>query len=362
MAAISIIVPCHNVAAYLPKCLDSLINQTFRDIDIVTINNASTDDSLVILKKYAARDSRIKVLDTEIAGLAHARNIGLDNSDSEYVMFCDSDDWYSLEMCEIMYEAVTKSGADVACCHAFLEDDEGLSPEEKRVRHDNEYYCQKMTGKHKLNSKLILKTNVMVWNKIWRRDLLKKHGLRFPEIKIHEDDCFWYMYTLNAKTIYYVNRQLYHYLLRPNSIMSRLTDKNNPQNKIKLEIAENVLDFAMRRQPVPWSIKKLVLEIFLDETRKTVPFLSETELREYCESLNRRIAEKLQVPCRFVPMCGTITNLYTGHTEMELLWKQIQLKAHYIANRLTGKKISDRLRFKIEENTARMEYTKKLRG
>ena len=170
------------------------------------------------------------------------------------------------------------------------------------------------------------------------------------------------MYTLNAKTIYYVNRQLYHYLLRPNSIMSRLTDKNNPQNKIKLEIAENVLDFAMRRQPVPWSIKKLVLEIFLDETRKTVPFLSETELREYCESLNRRIAEKLQVPCRFVPMCGTITNLYTGHTEMELLWKQIQLKAHYIANRLTGKKISDRLRFKIEENTARMEYTKKLRG
>ena len=349
------------MAAYLPKCLDSLVNQTFKDIDIVTVNNGSADDTLAILRKYAATDSRIKVIDTENSGLPQARNLGLDSSDSEYVMFCDADDWYSPQMCQIMHEAVSRSGADVACCQTFLEDAPDLGTDEKRIRHDEGYYRPKMSGKYRLTDKLILKTNVMVWNKIWRRDLLKKHGVRFPEIRTHEDDCFWYMYAVHAKTVFYVKERLYHYLLRPSSIMSMMTDKNNPLRKTRLEVAKVVMDYVMQGHSAARDVKKLILDIFLDETQKTVPFLSETELLESCEDINRTVERNLKVPCRFVPLCGSVTNLYSGLTCAGLLWQKFQLKTHYCVNRLTGRKISERLTFKLAENDARLKFIKSLR-
>ena len=93
---ISIIVPVYNAAPYLPQCLDSLVNQTYRDIEIICVNDGSTDNSLDILKAYAERDSRILVIHQENQGLSDARNKGLKNARGEWVMFVDSDDWIDI--------------------------------------------------------------------------------------------------------------------------------------------------------------------------------------------------------------------------------------------------------------------------
>ena len=110
---ISIIVPVYNAAPYLPQCLDSLVNQTYRDIEIICVNDGSTDNSLDILKAYAERDSRILVIHQENQGLSDARNKGLKNARGEWVMFVDSDDWIDISTCQITLETVHAHQADV---------------------------------------------------------------------------------------------------------------------------------------------------------------------------------------------------------------------------------------------------------
>ena len=111
---ISIIVPVYNTAPYLPQCLDSLVNQTYRDIEIICVNDGSTDNSPDILKAYAERDSRILVIHQENLGLSGARNKGLESARGEWVMFVDSDDWIAPDMYEKLYHHLTEDGSDIA--------------------------------------------------------------------------------------------------------------------------------------------------------------------------------------------------------------------------------------------------------
>ena len=104
MPIISIIVPVYNVEQYLKRCLDSLIGQTLKDIEIIVINDASTDHSYAVLKQYADQDSRIKLFNNDInRGVAYTRNVGLRNAIGKYIMFCDPDDSYAINCCEYIY-------------------------------------------------------------------------------------------------------------------------------------------------------------------------------------------------------------------------------------------------------------------
>ena len=115
---ISIIVPVYNAAPYLPQCLDSLVNQTYRDIEIICVNDGSTDNSLDILKAYAERDSRILVIHQENQGLSDARNKGLENARGEWVMFVDSDDWIGTDCCKTLLSHTDKQ-TDVNGCMGY---------------------------------------------------------------------------------------------------------------------------------------------------------------------------------------------------------------------------------------------------
>ena len=95
---VSIVVPIYNVEKYLRRCLDSLVNQTFRDIEVIALNNGSTDNSLSILNGYANRDKRIKVIDNNNLGVSEARNIGIREAKGKYIVFVDSDDWINVDM------------------------------------------------------------------------------------------------------------------------------------------------------------------------------------------------------------------------------------------------------------------------
>ena len=110
---ISIIVPVYNTAPYLPQCLDSLVNQTYRDIEIICVNDGSTDNSPDILKAYAERDSRILVIHQENLGLSGARNKGLESARGEWVMFVDSDDWIGTDCCKTLLSHTTNKRMSV---------------------------------------------------------------------------------------------------------------------------------------------------------------------------------------------------------------------------------------------------------
>lgn len=114
MTKLSIIVPVYNVEKYLPKCLESLIKQTLKDIEIICVNDGSMDNSLAILKEFASKDSRIKIIDNQHQGVAKTRNTGIEQSTGEYIGFVDSDDYIDIDFFEKLYNSATKSNSDIA--------------------------------------------------------------------------------------------------------------------------------------------------------------------------------------------------------------------------------------------------------
>ena len=119
MPKVSIIVPVYNVEKYLCQCLESLVHQTLTDIEIICVNDGSTDNSLGILNKYAQLDSRIKVFSQKNQGVSSARNLGLEKVNGEYITFVDSDDWIELNACEILYNTAQERNTDILLCSYY---------------------------------------------------------------------------------------------------------------------------------------------------------------------------------------------------------------------------------------------------
>ncbi len=235
---ISVIVPVYNVEEYLPRCLDSLINQTYKDIKIICIDDGSTDGSAKILEEYEKKDKRITVVSKKNGGLSSARNAGLKKCDTEYVMFCDSDDYYAARMCSKMLETIENDNSDVAVCTQNVI---YLTHGEMKES-DRNYYRLNYTGKQYIYDELILRTDVSVLNKIFRMDLIKKYDIDFPDGLNNEDFYFYNAYMSVAHSISYVNQRLYNYIRREGSIMS----ENFEADKLSLDhllVAEKLFDF-----------------------------------------------------------------------------------------------------------------------
>ena len=152
---ISIIVPIYNDSKYLVKCIESIIHQTYTNLQIILIDDGSTDNSLEICQEYAKKDSRILVIHKENGGLPSARNAGLDVSNGEYVMFCDADDFYNPDSCEILERAISSKCADYAIGNYINCDEDGTLwekpifdiekyPDFKLSIHDYEKSCREM--------------------------------------------------------------------------------------------------------------------------------------------------------------------------------------------------------------------------
>ncbi len=219
MPEISIIVPVYNVAPYLRECMDSLIGQTFRDIEIICIDDDSTDDSPSILAEYTARDRRVKVLTQHHCGLSTARNAGLAVATAPFIMFCDSDDWYAPTMCEKMYAAI-QGRADMAMCGS-----REVADEEWHIT-SGEYFDLPAEDEVDVNDDILMRCNACAWNKIYHRDILEREQIRFPDGLYFEDEYFFTVYTAYVRRIAFVPDKLYYYRRRVNSIMGRVMDRS----------------------------------------------------------------------------------------------------------------------------------------
>ena len=237
MAKVSVIVPVYNVFEYIDKCLNTLVNQTLKDIEIIVVNDGTLDESQTIIDKYKKKYPKIiKSFIKENGGLSDARNYGIERANGEYIAFVDSDDYVALDMYEKLYNKAKEKDFDMVVCDVYS------------VFTDKEVPTSSNIKKDILNKKDIKKiySNIYptAWNKLYKSEIIEKNKLRFKKGVWFEDCEFIYRLLpyLNSigvvkdKLIYYVQREksisktydkrLYHYIDNWNGIIDYYKEKN----------------------------------------------------------------------------------------------------------------------------------------
>ena len=258
---------------YLPKCLESLTNQTLKDIEIICVNDGSMDNSLAILKEFASKDSRIRIIDNQHQGVAKTRNTGIEQSTGEYIGFVDSDDYIDIDFIEKLYNSATKSNSDIAIACI--------------LKHKNFFniYNAKYTKEETaitIQDKIKLCEDkkhffFYAWNKIYHSGFIKENNIKFSEGQIYEDVMF------AIKALYYSNKIIsvygtkYHYIEHENSL-----------TKYKDKTGEKEHDLIK----------------------------AYSELQEFCNSKNIEIPERLNYYTK--ENFGFILNLYKGKYQSKI--------------------------------------------
>lgn len=221
MIKVSVIVPVYNVEKYLDRCLESLVNQTYKNIEIIVVNDESPDNSNFIINKYATKfPKKIKSFEKENGGLSDARNYGLERASGDYIIFIDSDDYVENNMISKMVECAKNNNSDIVACN-IIDEYEKTGIQKKYV---NEY--ETINGSIYKNKKLLL-NRFAAWNKMYRASLFEDKKMRFEKGKIYEDLRLILKLYTKADNIAYVNDALYHYIIREGSIMTGSSvDKN----------------------------------------------------------------------------------------------------------------------------------------
>lgn len=206
---ISIVIPVYNIEKYLPKCLDSLVNQTFKNIEIICINDGSSDNSLKILEKYASNDKRIKIINQENQGVSVARNNGIQVATGEYIMFVDGDDWIEAETCEKIYNRITCDNSDVLLFSHY-----DVFPQ-KRKPYNLAKDCAKtlLVGDNVDDlTEDIIYVPAVTWGKLYKREFITNNNLMFlTNLKLSEDHLFWYNVLAKNPQISILHNNFYNY-------------------------------------------------------------------------------------------------------------------------------------------------------
>lgn len=209
---ISIIVPIYNAAKYLPKCIESLINQTYENLEIILVDDGSTDESGKIADDYSKKDNRIKVIHKEHGGNTEGRNIALKAATGKFIGFVDNDDFIEADMYELLLSTLYNYDADIVQCAYY------------RINEDNEILPKYYSGKTKQFNNISAFEELIkrkgfknpVWNKIYKKDLTE--GISFPVGRLNKDIIFNYKTFARAKKLVSIDIPKYYYLKRKDSI------------------------------------------------------------------------------------------------------------------------------------------------
>lgn len=267
-ALVSVIIPIYNVSQYLDRCIKSILNQTYKNLDIILVDDGSTDSSPDKCDKWLSKDTRIKVIHKNNGGLSDARNVGLEASIGNWIVFIDSDDYVMPEMIQKLLDAVKKNKADIAICSYFLD----YGTEKKSI---NPIFKKKSCFSR---DAIILKyflykpgELVVAWNKLYKRNLFFEEGGNhkknfYPIGRLYEDEYTTYKLLYKANKIAWVPDELYAYVQRESVIMHT----NKPSNI--LDIINIIYDY----------------DIWADNTNKSLSPVIISAQGRMCLSLLRR--------------------------------------------------------------------------
>lgn len=216
----SIIVPIYNISYYIDQCVESIVKQAYKDIEIILVNDGSTDDSLTILKEWEKRDERIKIIDKPNGGLSSARNAGLTYANGEYIVYIDGDDWISHDFLSSIVNYIEEKGVfDMICFDYWSYFD---THNMKQVSHNCSIKVADGVTFFE-NSQF----KFTAWSKVYRKAYLDSMNLLFLERRLHEDISYTVPLCVCARKVGWINRPLYYYRQnRKDSIMSTVTYRN----------------------------------------------------------------------------------------------------------------------------------------
>lgn len=261
MPKISVIIPVYNTEKYLKECLDSIINQTLKDIEIICVDDGSTDGSLVILQEYAEKDKRIKILKGKGTGAGGARNVGLDVAQGEYLLFLDSDDFFELNMFEKMYRKGIETASDIVLCNAcrFNTNDGTFNDYETSFIPD-EIKQYNTFNREDIPNKIFTYFSNSIWNKLYKRSFVNFYNIRIQEIKRSNDLYFVRCALAVAKTISYVDEKFVFYRV---GVTNNIQSKNINTPKEYLKAIYAIQDFLIKNNlfdKLSFAFKRLVIE------------------------------------------------------------------------------------------------------
>lgn len=324
---ISIIVPIYNVEKYLERCLNSLVSQTYENIEIILIDDGSSDHSGTICDSYQQKDERIKVIHQQNLGLSAARNVGIRDCVGKYIGFVDSDDWIDKKMYETLYVAIDRAQAQIACCGYWVyeEKSEKKSPMSRQC---NEFaVLNRDQALHYLIGAISHSINNFAWNKLYEKRLFDT--IFFPEGELFEDSAIMYQLFDRAMKITATGRPLYVYTQRKESIV------NSHFHSGKLALlknAENIINYSEKKnglyhQEAYANYAKvnlfLMQRIYLDRDGQADIFYG--RLINNIKKIKRDIKKNPYIPSYdkwFMKQCLWINPNYV----MKLRYKLIQLK------------------------------------
>jgi glycosyltransferase involved in cell wall biosynthesis len=214
-AGISIIIPVYNVEKEIDRCLQSVISQSFKDIEIILVDDGSSDRSPVICDEYSLSDGRITVIHKSNSGCSDARNTGISYSKGKYLLFVDSDDYIEADACEVLYAEAERENLDVAAADAYIRNGEkcrisGYNPLLAGITVAGKEFLKKQMK----NDKMLVTT----WHCMYKRDFIINNNLYFKTGIFHEDELWTPMVFLAAERVKYINKTTYNYVIRPGSI------------------------------------------------------------------------------------------------------------------------------------------------
>lgn len=231
MKKISVIIPVYNVEKFLPQCLSSIVHQTYKNLEIIIVDDGSPDNSEQIYTYYANNDKRIKVIKQKNAGISVARNTGIKHATGDYIHFIDSDDYIDLDYYEKMISAIQNTNPDIIAGGVISQNGKSYS-----IQYKTRTILTTLSEKFLITNALL---NCTVWRYLFRRKFLLDNNLKFPDNKIFEDILFTPDAIRLANYIITVPDTNYHYVFNKNSILNKKYSQNHEQQYI---FAEQVRD------------------------------------------------------------------------------------------------------------------------
>ncbi|NJJ41641.1 glycosyltransferase family 2 protein [Paenibacillus apii] len=239
MTKISVVVPIFNVEQYLERCLDSIINQSYKDLEIILVNDGSTDRCYEICETYKQKDRRIVVIHQQNGGLSEARNTGISRATGEYIGFVDSDDYIERDMYQFLYNLIKKYNAEISICGTYITYD---NKRIKSYKNNIELLMDSETAiKHMLEEIFF---NTSAWDKLYNTSLFKE--IKYPSKKLSEDLFTTYKLFNTAQSIAFSSEAKYFYCQTPNSIMR---SDFNLKKLDTLEALREISAFAKQHYP-----------------------------------------------------------------------------------------------------------------
>lgn len=288
---VSIIIPVYNAEAYIEKCLLSLINQTYKNLEIIVINDGSIDDSENIIKKIIDADDRIFLISGSNGGVSFARNRGIKKANGDYIVFVDADDYVENDYVEVLYSCIKNKNTDVAICNFVINDE---------VRKDT-LKTKTFTSKDAIIDMLLARNfDSSVCCKIIKSDLAKSE-LFCEKLSIAEDMLYYYNIFGKCKNISYIDKTCYHYMQNDNGAISTVSDKKAESLDIFKELISNCHDRAIRESLCSKYVSTCFHLLSLDVSKLSEPKIRELKnaIKKYRFSLpfKKHVKFKVRVAC-----------------------------------------------------------------